>query len=67
MSKLKGFVGQMEKPKGLMVEAYIVYESFYYSSEYIKQIDDTPGEVVWEEELDEEKREGDLFKMNGGT
>jgi hypothetical protein len=29
-----------------MEEGYIVYKSFYYSSEYIKQIDDTQGKVV---------------------
>ena len=26
-----------------MAEGYIVYESFYYASEYINQIDDTEG------------------------
>ena len=48
-----------------MAEGYIVYKSFYYTSEYIKQIDDTPGVVVLEEELDEDKREGELLQMNG--
>ena len=38
MKRLKGFFLQMEKPKGSMVDGYISYESFYYSSEYIKQI-----------------------------
>ena len=40
-----------------MVEGYIVYKLFYYASEYIRKIDDTLGELVWEEELDEDKRE----------
>ena len=48
-----------------MEDGYIVYESFYYSSEYIKQIDDTPGVVVWDEELNEDKREGELLQTNG--
>ena len=48
-----------------MVEGYVVYESFYYANEYIKQIDDTLGEVVWEEELDEEKREWEILQTNG--
>jgi hypothetical protein len=48
-----------------MVEGYIVYESFYYASEYIKQIDDTLGGVVWDDHQDEEKREGELLQTNG--
>ena len=48
-----------------MAEGFLVYESLYYASEYIKKIDFTPREVVLEEELDEEKREGDLVQMNG--
>ena len=36
MKKLKGFVRQREKIKGSMAEGYKSYESFYYSSEYIK-------------------------------
>ena len=36
----------MEKPEGSMVEWYIVYESFYYASEYIKKIDGIIGEMV---------------------
>ena len=48
----------MENPKGFAVEGYVVYDSLYYSSEYIKQIDDTPRAVVWEKKLDEDKREG---------
>jgi hypothetical protein len=46
MKKLKGFVRQREKHEGFMAEGYIVYESFYYACEYIKQIDDTTWEVV---------------------
>ena len=46
MKKLKGFVRQMEKPKGAMLEGYIVDELFYYADEYIKQIDDTTWVVV---------------------
>jgi hypothetical protein len=36
----------MKKPEGSMGEGYIVYESFYYASEYIKKIDVTIGAVV---------------------
>ena len=64
MKKLKGFARQIAKPEVSMVEGYITYKLFYYSSEYIKKIDDTIGEVVWEEELDEDKREGDLLQTN---
>ena len=38
-----------------MEEGYISYESFYYSSEYIKQIENTPGVVIWGDEKDEDK------------
>ena len=65
MKKMKGFVRQMIKPEGSMAEGYIVYESFYYSSEYIKKIDDTPRAVVWEEEIYEDKRKGELLQTNG--
>ena len=51
----------MAKPEGSTVEGYIVYKSFYYASEHIKHIDDTPGAMVWEEELDEDKRKGKLI------
>jgi hypothetical protein len=34
MKKLKGFVRQRDRPKGSMSKACIVYESFYYASEY---------------------------------
>jgi hypothetical protein len=65
MKKLKGFVRQREKPEGSMAEGYIVYESFYYASEYIKKIDDTTGEVIWDDHQDEDKREGELLQTNG--
>ena len=48
-----------------MAKGYIVYESFYYASEYIKQIDDKSGVVVREDQLDEDKREGVLLQTNG--
>ena len=65
MKNLRGFVRQMAKLEGYVAEGYIEYELFYYSSEYIKQINDTPRLVVWEEELYESKREGDLLQTNG--
>jgi len=49
MKNLNGFVKQREKLRGSIVEGYIVYESFYYTSEYIKTIDDMPSEVVWDD------------------
>ena len=61
MKILKGFVRQSENPKGSTPKGYIVYESFYHTSEYIKQIDETPGEVVWDDQQDENKREGELL------
>ena len=48
-----------------MADGYIVYESFYYESEYIKQIDDTPRVVIWDDEHVEDKREWDLLEMKG--
>ena len=42
----------------------IVYESLYYASEYVKKLNDTPGAVVWDDQLDEEKKEGELLQMN---
>ena len=38
MKKLKGLVREREKPEGSKEERYIVYESFYYASEYIKKM-----------------------------
>ena len=46
MKKMKELVQQMATPEGSILERYIIYESFYYANEYIKQIDDTLGEVV---------------------
>ena len=48
-----------------MAEGYISYESFYYVSEYIKQINNRPGAVIWSDELDEDKREGELLQTSG--
>ena len=47
-----------------MEEEYIVYESFYHASAYIQKTDGTLGAVVWEDQLDEGKREGELLQMN---
>ena len=55
MKKLKSFIQQREKPEGSMAEGYISYKSLYYSSNYIKHIDNTPGAVIWDDERDEEK------------
>ena len=65
MKKLKGFVRQRENPEGSMAKGYIVYESFYYVSEYIKQINDTPGIVIWDDEHDWDKGEGELLETKG--
>jgi hypothetical protein len=48
-----------------MAEGYIVYESFYYVSEYIKKIENTPRAVVWDDQQDEDKREGEILQTNG--
>ena len=48
-----------------MEEVYVVHGSFYYASEYIKKIDDTPRKMAWEEELNEDKRQGELLQTNG--
>ena len=48
-----------------MAKGYISYESFYYASKYIKKIDNKPGVVIWSNELDEEKREGQLLQTSG--
>ena len=47
-----------------MVEGYIVYELFYYASEYIKKIYDTPGEMVWDDQRHEDKRKGEILQTN---
>jgi hypothetical protein len=62
MKKLKGFVRQREKLEASMIEGYIVYESFCYASEDIKQIDDTTGALIWDDHQDEDKREGGYSK-----
>ena len=48
-----------------MAEGYISYESSYYASEYIKQIKNRLGAVIWSDELDEDKRKGELFQTSG--
>jgi len=47
-----------------MANRYIAYESLYYVSEYIKQINETSGGVVWDDQWDEDKKEGELLQMN---
>ena len=61
MKKLKVFVRKRAKPEGYMAEGYISYESLYYASEYMKQIDNTPNAVIWDDERDEDKREGEFL------
>jgi hypothetical protein len=65
MKKLKGFLRQRVKPEGYMEEGYISYESLYYASEYMKHIDNTCGLAIWDDEMDEDKREGELLQTNG--
>ena len=48
-----------------MEDGYIVYESFYYASEYINQIEYTPDMVIWDYEHDEDRREWELLEMKG--
>ena len=48
-----------------MAEGYISYESFYYASEYIKKKDKRPGAVIWDDEMDEDKRKGELLQTSG--
>ena len=48
-----------------MVEGHISYESFYYASEYIEQIEKRLGAVIWDDERDEDKGEGDLLQTSG--
>ena len=63
--KIEGICSKKEKPKGSMAEGYIVYESFYYVSEYNKQINHTPDTMIWDDESDEDKREWEVLEMNG--
>ena len=35
------------------------------TNEYINQIDHTLGIVIWDDECDEDKREGELLEMKG--
>ena len=48
MKNLKGFIQQREKLEGSIVEGYIVYESFFHASEYIKKTNTHLGIVVWD-------------------
>ena len=48
-----------------MADGYISYEYLYYASDYIKQIDNRPGVVIWDDERDEDKRQGEMLQMNG--
>ena len=52
-------------PEGTLAEGYTSYETFYYASEYIRQIDNRPGVVIWDDERDEYTREGESLQMNG--
>jgi hypothetical protein len=68
IKKLKGFVPQREKLEGSMAEGYIVYESFYYVSEYIKQIDDISGAIILDDHQDVDiKEEGYPKQMEKGA
>jgi hypothetical protein len=55
----------MEKLEGFIAEGYIVYDLFYYASENIKQIVDISRIMVWDDQQDDEKREGELLQTNG--
>ena len=48
-----------------MEEGYILYEYFYYDSEYIKQIENRLGAVIWDDERDEDKSEGEFLRTSG--
>ena len=48
-----------------MAEGYIIHDSFYYANEYIKQINDTPGTLIYDDECVEDKREGELLETKG--
>ena len=49
------------KLKGSVEESYIVYDLFYYASKYIKKINDTLGTMVWDDQMDEDNREGEIL------
>ena len=48
-----------------MAEAHISYEYLYYANEYIKHFDNTLGAVIWDNKMDEDKREGELLQTSG--
>jgi len=63
--KLNGFVQKSTKQEGYKANGYMVYESFYYANEYIRKIGNTIGVVVWDDQQDEDKRQGELLQTNG--
>ncbi len=65
MNKLKFFVRQRKKTEGSLEKGKLSYEYLYYASEYIKQINNTSGAEIWDDERDEDKREGEIHEMNG--
>ena len=62
--KFKQFVRQRGKCEGSIEKGYIVYDSFYYSIEYINKINHAPGVVILDNHWDEDKREGERLQMN---
>jgi len=48
-----------------MADGYISYVAFYYADEYIKHIKNTLGAKIWDDKMDEYKREGKFLKPNG--
>ena len=48
-----------------MAKGYMSYDSFYYASEYIKQIEKITGTVIWDDEMDKYKRKGEFLQMSG--
>ena len=47
-----------------MADGYILYESLYSANEYIKEINNRLGAVIWDDERDEDKREGELLQTS---
>jgi hypothetical protein len=62
--KIEGVCSTKGKTRGLYGRGVHNIGLFYYANEYIKQIDDTPKVVVWDDQHDEDKREGELPQMN---
>lgn len=64
--QIERFCSKKGKNRGLYGRGvYISYDYFYYVNEYIKQINNTLGVAILDDEKDEDKREGELLKMNG--